>query len=258
VHHRKTFLVACSLAVLLCGSLARGGQIELRNNYYAYMFAASTALTGSQFPETLAEMDDHVTVHAWLGGALPDWNFVDRAVVAVLSNSTISAGERVQNYMLDLNLDPSTDVVSIYNRGNQFLSRWNAPTVDAAGIAVGDFSQFEHAVTYDENGFPVGASEVWTGSNADGTSTGLNANDWTSNTAVATYGLANAVGPAAFNAGAGSSVGNIARPVYALLISSTPLPEQIEVWVPEPSALALAGLGGLGLGLAVWRRRRVA
>jgi hypothetical protein len=253
MHRRTTFLAAGTLVLLLCRSLAQGGHIELRNNYHAYMFVASSPLTGNQFPETLGGMDDHVTFHAYLGGLLPDWDGITRDAVAILSNNSISAGERVQDYMTQWGLDPATDVVSIYNRNHQFLSRWNAPTIDAAGIAVGDFSHFERAITYDESGFPVGASEVWTGSNADGTSTGINAENWTSNSSFATYGLADAVGgPANLNAGIRAS--NLQRKVYGLLIFKTPEPEKIGVWVvPEPSTWMLGLIGAIGFALLTRR-----
>ncbi len=261
------FVLACAVAMLWGGSLAHAGHYELRNNYHAYLFVASAALTasemsdlsfwefysGGEVTDVMDAMDYYVTAQAYFGGMLPDWDGVDRSAAAVLSTSWISAGEHVRDYLSGLNLDPDSDVISIYNRNNQFLTRWNAPTMDEASIAAGDFSQSVNAVIYDENGFPIGASGVWTGSNADGTSTGANANDWTSGSALATYGDVTAVGAAAFNAG--ELMGNTRNVnVYGLLVFRTPDPEMIAVWVPEPGTWAL-GVTGL-LSFAVVARRR--
>ncbi len=252
------FVLACAVAMLWGGSLAHAGHYELRNNYHAYLFVTSTALTATQMQDpgvdVMETMDYHVTAHAYYGGMLPDdWDGVDRSAVAVLSTSWISAGEHVRDYLSGLNLDPDSDVISIYNRNNQFLTRWNAPTTDEAGIAAGDFSQSVNAVIYDEKGFPVGASGVWTGSNADGTSTGVNADDWTSDSALATYGLVNAVGDAAFNAG--ELMGNNERKIYGLLVFRTPDPEMIAVWVPEPGTWAIGVTGLLSFAVVARRRR---
>jgi hypothetical protein len=235
------------MILLLFCSMARGGHLEARPNVNYYMFATSESFTGGAV-NSLGNADDLVTLYAFLGNLIPSWNGVDRLALAVLSDSTTSARDRVADFVSP----NSADVISVYDRNDQLIGRWNAPTQTQAGISPGDFTGFA-AVTFDENASLIGHfhASVWTGSLADGTYSGQAASDWTSNASVGTYGFADQGGPGNLDAADGPA--SEARSLYGL-VAKNGNGGTVDVWVPEPSTMTLAGFGFAAL--AAWRLRK--
>jgi len=163
-----------------------GNQILAANNGllitvdapFHYMFVTSAVFTAAEIGG-LENADDIVTLAAYWGGLIPDWNGVDRVYRAILSTSMIDARDRVP-------FDRS-----IFNRNNELIT---------FGTGLWDGSLLD-APMYDEYGTLLGDVPVWTGTNADGTWSGESASDWTSNDGLATAGLDSALDELMFDNG---------------------------------------------------------
>lgn len=80
-------------------------------------------------------------------------------------------------------------------------------------------------IDFDQNGLIVDA-HVWTGTNADGSATGLDADGWTDSSAAGTVGLAEATDGTWLNAGTQAGGAQAIWPIYGIVPTA---PEQVPV-----------------------------
>jgi hypothetical protein len=124
---------------------------------------------------SLEGADWHVSLQAFVSGLLPAWDGVSTPWKAILSDSVTDANTRFSV--------PG----KVFNTQGELLANGSSDFWDGALFS---------PVRYDENGSAVSTSEVWSGSSASGSFSGLSCGDWSDSSAGGEYGDANTAGSA--------------------------------------------------------------
>ncbi len=146
----------------------------------------------------LAAADLDATLYAYLGHRLPDWDGIALDETAILSADPTSAAARV-------NIQGP-----VFNTNNQLVAK------DADALWSG---QLVNPIDFDENSDLVpSGTQVWTGTNVNGTPSGADANGWLNPSGTATIGDATATNGNWIDAGVASASG--AYHLYAISLPS--------------------------------------